>query len=410
VQISLNLHIQMCKMDILLEQSTRLLSFTDQRFRRFLFKKVNWNQRLIGIKGARGVGKTTLVLQYLKEKDASVSKVAYFSLDDLYFASHTLRETADKFYKHGGRVLALDEVHKYPGWSAELKNLYDFFPDMQIIFTGSSIIDIAREEGDLSRRALLYDLPGLSFREYLSMKGIIQLTEIKLESLLNDSFSYTDCLKEGFRPLEFFGEYLKHGYYPFGVADSVSNYQRLNQVIRTIVEMDMASLATFDIRNARKIFQLIEVVASQVPFKPNIKELAEKTQIHRNSINAYLHYLEKAKIISLLYPVGNSMAVLQKPEKIFLQNTSLMYALSGGNVELGAVRETFFHSMLSVDHKLNSPQYGDFVVDDKFTFEVGGKTKKKRQVGNIQDAWVVKDDIEIGSSGVVPLWVMGMLY
>ena len=161
MQKLVNLHIQMCKMDILIEQSARLLSFTDQRFRRFLFQKINWNQRLIGIKGARGVGKTTLVLQYLKEKDALVSKVAYFSLDDLYFASHTLRETADKFFKHGGRVLALDEVHKYPGWSAELKNLYDFFPDMQIIFTGSSIIDIAREEGDLSRRALLYDLPGL---------------------------------------------------------------------------------------------------------------------------------------------------------------------------------------------------------------------------------------------------------
>jgi predicted AAA+ superfamily ATPase len=397
-------------MNILLEQSARLLAYTDVSFKRFLSQKINWNERLIGIKGARGVGKTTLVLQHLKGFSAPASSVAYFSLDDLYFAGHTLRETADSFYKQGGRVLALDEVHKYPGWSAEIKNLYDFYPDLQILFTGSSIIDIAKEEGDLSRRALLYDLPGLSFREYLSMKGIINLPAIELNQLLNGSISYSELLHGGFRPFEYFNDYLKYGYYPFGIQNPASNYQRLNQVIRTIIETDMAELITFDIRNARKMFQLIEVIAGQVPFKPNIKELAEKTQIHRNSMNAYLHYLEKAKIISLLYPAGKSTAVLQKPEKIYLQNTSLLYALVNENVESGNVRETFFHSMLSVNHKINAPLQGDFLIDNKFTFEVGGKTKKKVQIENINNAWVVKDGIEIASTNVLPIWTIGLLY
>ena len=406
----LHLHIQMCKMEILFEQSARLLLHADLSFKRFLFQKINWKERLIGIKGARGVGKTTLVLQYLKTFDAPASKVAYFSLDDLYFTNRTLRETADAFYKQGGRVLALDEVHKYPGWSAEIKNLYDFFPDLQILFTGSSIIDIAKEEGDLSRRALLYDLPGLSYREYLSMKKGIDLPVIALKQLLDERSSYTELFKGGFRPLEYFEAYLKYGYYPFGVEDAVTNYQRLNQVIRTIVEMDMSSLPTFDIRNARKILQLIEVISGQVPFKPNIKSLAEKTQIHRNSINSYLHYLEKAKIISLLYPSGQSTSVLQKPEKIFLQNTCLLYALANEHVELGNVRETFFHSMLSVHHKIHAPKEGDFLVDNKFTFEVGGRAKSKRQINDLKNAWVVKDGIEVGSNGVLPMWMIGLLY
>lgn len=397
-------------MEILLEQSARLLNYTSLDFKRFLHTDINWRERLIGIKGARGVGKTTLLLQHLKELSLPASKAAYFAMDDLYFSGHSLKETADTFYKQGGRVLALDEVHKYPGWSGEIKNLYDFYPDLQIFFTGSSIIDIAKEEGDLSRRALLYDLPGLSFREYLTMKGIGNFPALSLKEILHQPESYGQFLGEHFHPLEHFTDYLKQGYYPFGVKNPESLYQRINQVVRTIVEIDMAELPTFDIRNAKKMLQLVEVIAGQVPFKPNITALAEKTQIHRNSINAYLHYLEQAKIIALLYPAGKSTATLQKPEKIFLQNTTLLFALAKESASSGSVRETFFHSMVSPKHQLEAPKKGDFFVDGQYTMEIGGSTKKKQQIKFAPNSWVVKDGIETGANEILPLWAFGLLY
>jgi len=397
-------------MEILLEQSARLLNYTSLDFKRYLHGDINWKERLIGIKGARGVGKTTLLLQHLKELSLPASKAAYFAMDDLYFSGHSLKETADTFYKQGGRALALDEVHKYPGWSGEIKNLYDFYPDLQIFFTGSSIIDISKEEGDLSRRALLYDLPGLSFREYLIMKGVANLPVLSLYEILHQPESYGKFLDSSFRPLEYFADYVKHGYYPFGIRNPESLYQRLNQVVRTIVEIDMAELPTFDIRNAKKMLQLIEVIAGQVPFKPNIKELGEKTQIHRNSINAYLHYLKQAKIISLLYPAGKSTATLQKPEKIFLQNTTLLFALAKESANSGSVRETFFQSMVSPKHKLEAPKKGDFFVDSQYTVEIGGSTKKKQQIKFAPNSWVVKDGIETGSKEILPLWAFGFLY
>jgi predicted AAA+ superfamily ATPase len=397
-------------MEILLEQSARLLNYTSLDFKRYLHTDINWKERLIGIKGARGVGKTTLLLQHLKELALPASKAAYFAMDDLYFSGHSLKETSDIFYKKGGRVLALDEVHKYPGWSGEIKNLYDFYPDLQIFFTGSSIIDITKESGDLSRRALLYDLPGLSFREYLIMKGIANFKPLPLKEVLFHPASYSELPGDEFSPLEHFTDYLKQGYYPFGVQHPETLYQRINQVVRTSVEIDMAELPTFDIRNAKKMLQLVEVIAGQVPFKPNIKELGEKTQIHRNSINAYLHYLEQAKIIALLYPAGRSTATLQKPEKIFLQNTTLLYALAKESSDPGSVRETFFHSMVSPRHKLEAPKKGDFFVDNEYTMEIGGRTKKKQQIISTPDAWVVKDGIETGSHETIPLWAFGFLY
>lgn len=397
-------------MDILLEQSARLLHHTNLDFKRFLHAEIRWNERLIGIKGARGVGKTTLMLQHLKAMALPSFKAAYFALDDIYFSGHSLKETADAFYKHGGRVLALDEVHKYPGWSAEIKNLYDFYPDLNIIFTGSSIIDIMKKEGDLSRRALLYDLPGLSYREYLIMKGIVHFQSVSLDDMLNHPDSYAHIADRDFRPLEFFADYLKQGYYPFGAINPESVYQRINQVVRTVVEVDMAELPTFDIRNARKMLQLVEVIAGQVPFKPNIKELGEKTQIHRNSINAYLHYLEQAKILAMLYPAGKRMATLQKPEKIFLQNTTLLYALARERANPGSVRETFFHTMVSHSHRLEAPKTGDFLIDDLYTIEIGGSSKKKQQVQSTPQSRVLRDGIEFGTTEYLPLWVSGFLY
>ncbi len=397
-------------MNILLEQSERLVSSINQSFKRYLFDIIQWDSRLIGIKGARGTGKTTLLLQWIKELNLPTEKAAYFSLDDLYFLEHSLKDTVTQFYKNGGLILVLDEVHKYKNWSIEIKNIYDFFPELKIIFTGSSIIDISKQEGDLSRRALMYELPGLSYREYLSMLGIINLPVIGLEELLFKSTEIRKKIPHNFRPLAHFNNYLNYGYYPFGIDDSSSIHQRINQLIRTIVEIDMAELKDFDIRNAKKLLQLVYVIAQQVPFKPNISSLAIKTSIHRNTLNNYLYYLEQAKILTLLFPAGNSTAVLQKPEKIFLNNTTLLNALAELKPNIGSVRETFFLSQLQPLHKVQLPVQGDFYVNDSYTFEVGGKGKGQKQLESIENAWVVKDDIEYPMLKTIPLWMFGLLY
>lgn len=394
----------------LLEQSQRLIANINLDFKRYLFDVVKWDNRLIGIKGARGTGKTTLLLQWIKAQHLPAEKAAYFSLDDLYFTAHTLKDTVTQFYKNGGAILALDEVHKYKNWSLEIKNVYDFFPDLKIIFTGSSIIDISKQEGDLSRRALMYELPGLSYREYLSMQGIIQLPSISLDDLLFNPNAIKKKIPKDFRPLAHFGNYLNYGYYPFGLADMPSVHQRINQLVRTIVEVDMAELKDFDIRNAKKLLQLVYVIAQQVPFKPNITSLAAKTGIHRNTLNNYLHYLEQAKIISLLFHAGNSIAVLQKPEKIVLNNTTLLNALAEQQAVIGTVRETFFLSQLFPYHKVQLSKQGDFLVNGKYTFEVGGKGKGQNQISGLGNAWVVKDDTELPIIKTIPLWMFGLLY
>lgn len=394
----------------LLEQSERLVTNVSLDFKRYLYDFIKWDNRLIGVKGARGTGKTTLLLQWINNQNLPTEKAAYFSLDDLYFTTHSLKDTVSQFYKNGGIILVLDEVHKYKNWSLEIKNCYDFYPDLKIIFTGSSIIDIAKQEGDLSRRALLYELVGLSFREYLVMLNSINLPTLTLDDLLFNSSEVKKKIPADFRPLNYFSSYLNFGYYPFGIADTSSVHQRINQLVRTIVEIDMAELKDFDIRNAKKLLQLIYVIAQQVPFKPNISNLAIKTGIHRNSLNNYLYYLEQAKIISLLFPAGNSIATLQKPEKIVLNNTTLLNALAEEKSITGTARETFFVSQLSTFHKVQLPKQGDFIIDDKYTFEVGGKSKGQKQIEGIENAWIVKDDIELPMLKTIPLWMFGLLY
>lgn len=397
-------------MNKLLEQSEYQLSNVSLDFKRFLYDKIKWNNRLIGIKGARGTGKTTLLLQWLKQQNLPASKAAYFSLDDLYFTNHSLKETVTQFHKEGGKFLVLDEVHKYKNWSTEIKNIYDIYVDIKIIFTGSSIINISKQQADLSRRAIIYELPGLSFREFLSLKYKIQIPIFPFENILNNPIGQKKLLPNSFRPLEHFSEFLKTGYYPFMMEDVETVHQKINQLIRTIVEYDMAELADFDIRNAKKILQLMYVIAQQVPFKPNLVALAEKTNIHRNSLNNYLHYLEQAKLISLLQPAGKSTASLQKPEKIYLNNTNLLFALAEQQVETGNLRETFFLSQLSVVSKIQMPKKGDFLVDSTYTFEIGGKGKSGKQIDGIKNAWVVKDDLEFPVGNELPLWMFGFLY
>ncbi|HLG03796.1 MAG TPA: AAA family ATPase [Bacteroidia bacterium] len=397
-------------MEQLLEQSERILAAENNSFRRYLYDHIRWANRLTGIVGARGTGKTTLLLQWLKAQKLPAARAAYFSLDDLYFTQNSLKETATEFYKKGGKILVLDEVHKYRNWSAEIKNLYDFYPDLKIIFTGSSIIDMSRQQGDLSRRAVIYELPGFSYREFLAVKKIAHLPVISLKLLLDDPAAARKIIPPKFRPIEHFGAYLESGYYPFALEDPENHARRINQLIRTVIEYDMAELKDFDVRNARKLLQLVYIIAQQVPFKPNISALAEKAGIHRNSLNNYLHFLEKARLISLLYPRGRSVAVLQKPEKIYLHNTSLQYALAEGEVEKGSVRETFFLSQVAPHYKVTMPPAGDFMLNNKFVFEVGGKGKDSKHIRGIKNSRVVRDDLEFPVGNVLPLWMFGLLY
>jgi hypothetical protein len=398
------------QMNSILEQSEFQLANTSDHFKRFLFDKINWKNRLIGIKGARGTGKTTLSLQWLKQKNLPAKNAAYFSLDDLYFTNHHLKDTIAQFYKQGGKYLVLDEVHKYKNWATEIKNIYDIYKDLNIVFTGSSIIDINKQQSDLSRRAVVYELPGLSYREFLALSYDLHLPVFSIEELLKDPGRAKTKFPKNFRPLEYFQEYLQTGYYPFALEDKETFHQRINQLIRTIVEYDMAELSDFDIRNAKKILQLFYVIAQQVPFKPNLVSLAEKTTIHRNSLNNYLHYLEQAKLISLLQPAGRSISVLQKPEKIYLNNTNLMIALAEEKVDKGSLRETFFNSQLSVISKVNMPKQGDFLVDNNYIFEIGGKSKTKKQIATLKNAWVAQDDLEFPIGNNLPLWMFGFLY
>jgi len=351
-----------------------------------------------------------LLLQWLKSLDLPITTAAYFSLDDLYFTKNTLKETAIAFMKGGGKILVLDEVHKYPNWSVELKNLHDFYPDLQIVFTSSSIVELSRQEGDLSRRALIYELTGLSFREFLYLKYKIELPTLSLSELIENPKSYQKQVPNSFRPLKYFPEYLATGFYPFTISEPLTAHQRINQMIRTIVEYDMAELPDFDIRNAKKLLQLVYVIAQQVPFKPNISELALKTGIHRNSLNNYLVFLERAALIHLLQPAGISTAILQKPEKIYLNNTNLMVALAQEKANIGTLRETFLLAMLKPFHNVAMPKAGDFLVNDTLTLEVGGKSKTDKQIADLPNAYVVKDQLEWPLGNQLPLWLFGMGY
>lgn len=396
----------------LLRRSEQVLKFVDTSFKRSLFSVIRWENRLTGIKGARGTGKTTLLLQRLKELNKPVTEAVYFTLDDLYFTTHNLTDTADLFYKKGGRFLFLDEVHKYAGWAGQVKNLYDLYPDLKIAFTGSSIIDIAKEEADLSRRADIYELQGLSFREYLVLKeGLKVPGPLSLETITSQKQLWKAQFDPSFIPLKYFAAYLKNGYYPFFTEDEEGLHKRLRQTVRLIVEYDMAEVHGFDIRNAKKMLQLLYILSVSVPFKPNISALAAKSQVHRNSVSNYLHFLEQAKLIRLLYPSGISAAVLQKPEKIYLNDTSLAYALAEKEPDKGNLRETFFLSQMAAAHKINYSAEGDFIANDNIVFEIGGKIKKKKQIRHIKNSFRVLDDIDYtASADILPLWLFGFLY
>lgn len=399
-------------MERLIEQSERVIGSAPDHFKRYLFEDIAWDSRLVGVKGARGTGKTTLMLQHLKTIKGAPNQRLYLSLDNLFFSQHSLLDVVDDFYKSGGKMLVLDEVHQYPLWSQVIKNIFDAYPDLKIVFSGSSIIDLSRAEGDLSRRSVIYTLQGLSYREFLNFKYETSLSAISLEDILSGMSPLKDhpSSLNGLRPYEHFQEYLRVGYYPFTSEEPALAHQRLDQLVRMIVEMDLAQIQGFDIRNAKKLQHLLFIVAQQVPFKPNLSKLAQLTGIGRNTLNDYLFYLEQAQLLRLPRQHGRSVSALAKPEKIFLNNPTLQFALATGNPDVGSLRESFVLSQLSVKHDVTLPKLGDFMVDGRLTLEIGGPGKTNKQIQALPDAWTVKEGLEVAAGRSLPLWLLGMVY
>jgi uncharacterized protein len=399
-------------MDALFYYNDILLSQVSLDFVRGLYDKIDWNQRMIAISGARGAGKTTLLLQRQKKQEESGTHSLYISLDHPYFYSNSLFDLADQFYKTGGRMLFIDEVHKYANWSKELKIMYDIFPSLNIVFTASSALEIYRGEADLSRRVISYSLSGMSFREFLMFKAKASFQPFDLmDILINHRALANDILKSlEAELLILFKEYLRTGYFPFSAKAGEKAYEvYLNQVINTILDTDMAYAEGFTPSTTLRLKKLLAILAESVPFQPNVAELARKLGISRDSIYQYLKYLEKGLLIMALHAEGKGISLLQKPEKLYLENTNFAYALSR-TPDIGNIRETFvFNQLFNSGYEVQYPKVGDFMVQ-KNTLEVGGSKKGKKQIEGLENAYIVADDILIGFGNKIPIWLFGFLY
>lgn len=378
------------------------LALVPNRFHRYLYDSINWGARMIAITGARGVGKSTMVLQYLKEH-LSDFQALYISADNTYFSTHSLVEVADGFAKDGGTLLVIDEAHKYHEWSRELKQIYDTHPDMRVIFTGSSILDITDGVFDLSRRVLHYTMQGLSFREYLKLFHDIDTATHSIDEIVSGKANIEGVL----HPLPYFNKYLSEGYYPFALEGDFP--MRMQNVITKTIESDIAQYAELKASTAKKLKKMLAVISTLAPYKPNADSLASEIGVSRNSVPDYLALLEKAQLIGQLRDDTGGMRGLGKVEKVYIDNPSLMTVLSGTKTDVGNLRETFFYNQTRVENDVIASRVSDFMIGDR-TFEVGGRKKGKKQIENIPEAYIVKDDIEFAQGNVIPLWAFGLNY
>lgn len=398
------------KMQRLFEISIEKLKRTPMRFFRFLIDEIIWEDRLIGISGARGSGKTTLMLQYMKKLKYEPETALYVSLDDVYFAEKKLIYFAEDFVKNGGKYLFLDEVHKYPDWSRELKNIYDNLTDVKVVFTSSSALDIFKGGFDLSRRAMVYHLPGLSFREFINLKLNKQIESISLQHILDNKIDEIGSALGNEKPLPLFKNYIEYGYFPFYI-EHIQNYkERLLATVNLVIETDLPSIFHIDYYSVQKIRRLLAILARIAPYKPNIQKLAEQTGTTRDTLLKYLFYLEKARILKWLGKDAFGINYLNKPEKLYLDNTNLMYALSDSTPDKGSLRENFFFNQVSVKHAVSYSDVVDFKVDEKYLFEIGGNTKTKKQIVGLENAFIAADNIEYPYREMIPLWLFGFLY
>lgn len=389
-------------MDKLYEQFHKLLKETDTDFIRYIYAEINWKSRMIGLIGPRGVGKTTLVLQHIK-KNLNPAETLYVTAEDFYFADNKLIDLADAFVKRSGKYLFVDEIHKYKDWARELKLIYDYHPELNVVFTGSSVLDIKKGASDLSRRAVMYNMQGLSFREYLQLFHQISVQTYSLEEILKHKVELPGVKQ----PLPLFEDYLKRGYYPFALEEDFE--LRLQQIVNQTLETDIPLYAGMNVSTGRKLKQLLAIIAKSVPFKPNMTSIATALSASRNNITDYCLFIEEAGMIAQLRDATGGIRGLGKVDKIYLDNTNLIYSLANNNLNTGNARETFFLNQLRVKYDVIVSPVADFLIED-YTFEVGGKNKGLKQIQGIDNAFIVKDDIELGYLNTIPLWQFGLTY
>lgn len=386
------------------------LRYTSLTFKRYLYSKINWNSRIVGIKGARGAGKTTLLMQRIKDEFGHCPEKAFYaSLDDMTFRSVSLQELVRHLYSEGVRNFFLDEVHRYPEWSLVFKNLYDSYPDIKIAYTGSSMIIIDNSKADLSRRQSLYTLECMSFREFLEFDKGIRLDPVALDEILSEHTLLASRIASNVDVLTDFNSYIKRGCYPFEREAGPDYLTRLRETVNLVVESDFPAVEDVEYETVQKIKKMLMISAGRVPFVPNMTSLCGEVGMSRELGLRMLYALDRAGILRLLTEKIKSYKHLSKPEKIYLNDTNMMYALTGGG-EVGTRRETFFFNQMSAVATVTSFKKGDFKVQDKFLFEIGGKDKDFSQIADMADSYVAADDITIGSGNKIPIWLFGLMY
>lgn len=399
-------------MEQLFEKQEAMLNATRMDIVRSFMGHVNWEAPMLCIRGPRGVGKSTLLKQYIKQHfEAGSAEALYCSMDFVYFSQHSILEVAEKFYKHGGKLLVLDEVHTYENWSREVKEVAEIYPNLQLMLSGSSLLKLMDGDADLSRRCRGYYMPGLSFREYLHFYKGIELPIHSLKEILDSPKAIAAEMNKVCRPLQHFHEYLKFGYYPFYLSNPIDYYPLIEQIVNYVIDVELPQLRKVDPTNCRKIKALLNVLAQQVPFDVDITKLATVIGLQRNTVIEYLGHLNEAKLIQMLYSDIISVKKMQKPDKIYLENPNLLYALASSPVKIGTARECFAVNQLSYQHTVEyGKQQGDFKVDGNWIFEVGGEGKSFDQIADLPNSYVLADDIESPRGNKLPLWMMGLMY
>ena len=399
-------------MDTLLKKHDRLWEITPLEIVRQWAYSINWDARLMAIRGPKGVGKSTMMLQYIKQHYAYLDRQAlYVSCDDAYFATHSLLELAEQFYLTGGKRLFIDEIHKYENWSREIKEIYDSYPTMKMVISGSSLLSLTAGDADLSRRCINHDIQGLSFREFLHFYKGIEMPIYPLEDVLTNPASLIQEMNSKGRPVALFQEYLRNGYYPYYLDNETDYYLAIQQVVNHTIDDELTKICKVDVGNTRKIKALMTMLCASEPYQLDISKLSVQSGLKRETVLAYLNYMDKAKLLHLLYCDLVNAKRMQKPDKIYIDNSNMLYAWATTPVRIGTARETFVVNQLSAKHQVEfGKKKGDFKIDGIYTIEVGGEDKDFRQIANLPNSYVLADNIETAIGHKLPIWVVGFLY
>ena len=399
-------------MEALIRRHLNRMQTVSLDFVRDMMEEIDWNERLIMIKGQKGVGKTTLMTQHILQHfgPTNTTDVLYASLDNIYFSTHQLLDFIERFHARGGRYLYLDEVHKYEGWSLEIKNVYDEFQDMHIVLSGSSLVNLNDGAADLSRRCITYSMPGLSFREYLKMFYQKDFRRRSLQEILTDGNSICAEVNAQVHPLPLFSEYLRQGYYPFLKEGQSNYYTRIENIVNAIVETELHQQSKLGVGNIRKVKSLLSVLSSNVPFTVDTVKLSSMAGLSRTTLLQYLQYLSEARLLLLLYSDVNNIKRLQKPDKIYLENPNLLYALTSTTVNVGTLREVFLLNQLSQHHLVEySKTSADYTIDRQYTIEVGGRSKDGKQIAGVPNSYIAAADEEYVLGNKIPIWLFGFM-